>query len=335
MYTLITGGTGFIGKRLIKKLSAEGRQIKCLVREKSDTSIIDFPDVKFVIGDVKDPVSVKLALEDVDVIYHLAARAHPSLIKPYKHYEEVNVLGTRNILDTAISSEGIKKIVLMSSIAATGPSRDGKLLNENSPLKPITNYGISKVEVEKIASEYHKKYSLPIVVIRPPMVYGIGDKDWVGFFKMIKEASVSGKSLPIPGSHENLFDFCFVDNLVEGLIGAEKSEKTIGQTYFLSDGRPYKISEILSEITKSLNTGYPKKFWPKWWTMTLSTILEGIGYVFRFDPPLARRDVKWMTSNYWVCDCTKAKKDFRYNPKISLEEGIRRTLDWAQKQGLV
>ena len=335
MYTLVTGATGFIGKRLVKKLVEEGRKVRCLVRDISKTEELSYPSVDFFIGDIRNLNSVKGAMEGIDVVYHLAGKANPSIVKPYKYYEEINVIGTRNVLDASLSNKEIKKIVLMSSIAATGPSRDSNLLNEKSTLKPITKYGESKVQVEKMAQEYHRKHNIPIVVIRPPMVYGIGDKDWVGFFKMVKVSAEFKKYLPIPGNHENLFDFCFVDNLVDGLIGAEKSSKTMGQIYFLSDDRPYKLNEILSAITKNLKVGYPQKFWPKWFSMSLATILEGIGYVFRFDPPLSRRDVKWMTTNYWVCDCTKAKRDFGYNPKITLEDGVRRTIEWAQKKGVL
>lgn len=335
MYTLVTGATGFIGKRLVKKLVEEGRKVRCLVRDIPKIEELNYSSVDFFIGDIRDLNSVKKAMEGIDVVYHLAGRPNPSIIKPYKYYEEVNVVGTRNVLEASVLNKEIKKIVLMSSIAATGPSRDSKLLNEDSSLRPITKYGLSKVQVERMAHEYHKKYNLPIVVIRPPMVYGIGDKDWVGFFKMVKGAGEFKKSLPIPGDHENLFDFCFVDNLVDGLIGAEKSSKTIGQTYFLSDDRPYKVKEILSAITKNFKVNYPEKFWPKWFSMSLATILEGVGYTFRFDPPLSRRDVKWMTTNYWVCDCTKAKKDFGYNPKITLEDGVKMTLEWAQKKGVL
>ena len=335
MYTLVTGATGFIGKRLVKKLVEEGRNVRCLVRDTSKTEELSYLNVDFFIGDIRNLNSLKEAMEGIDVVYHLAGRANPSIVKPYKYYEEINVIGTNNVLEAVLLNKNIKKIVLMSSIAATGPSRDSNLLNEKSALKPITKYGESKVQVEKMAKEYHRKHNMPIVVIRPPMVYGIGDKDWVGFFNMVKTAGQSGKYLPVPGNHENLFDFCFVDNLVDGLIGAEKSSKTIGQTYFLSDDHSYTIKEILSAITTSFKVSYPKKFWPKGFSMILATILEAIGYVFRFDPPLSRRDVKWMTTNYWVCDCTKAKKDFGYNPKITLEDGVRMTIEWAQKKGVL
>lgn len=334
MYILVTGATGFIGKRLVKYLVEEKRLVRCLVRESSNIDDLLKLKVDIVKGDLNDINSLKNAMNQVSVIYHLAANAHPSLVKSSKIYQQTNVEGTRNLLEAACQTN-VQKIVLMSSIAATGPSRNGELLTEKSKRKPITHYGRSKVAVEDLAKEYQQKKALPIVVIRPPMVYGIGDKDWLNFFKIIYRCALKNQCLPIPGEHNNLFDFCYVDNLVFGLIAAGESENTIGETYFISDNRPYQLKEIISAVVGEFKTTYPKKTWPKWFAMSFATLLEGMGRLFRFEPPLCRRDVKWMTTNYWVCDCSKAKKEFGYDPKFTLSDGIKSTLSWAKSENLI
>ncbi len=334
MYILVTGATGFIGKRLIKYLVEEKRAVRCLVRETSDTGDLLKLKVDIVKGDLNNISSLKKAMNQVSVIYHLAANSHPSLVKSSKIYQRTNVEGTRNLLEAACQTD-VQKIVLMSSIAATGPSRNGKPLTEKSDRNPITYYGRSKVAVEDLAKEYQEKKGLPIVVIRPPMVYGIGDKDWLNFFKLIYQCALKDQVLPIPGDHRNLFDFCYVDNLISGLIAAEKSGNTVGRTYFISDTRPYQLKEIISAVIREFGTVYPKKNWPKWFAISLATLLEGMGRLFRFDPPLARRDVKWMTTNYWVCDCSKAKKEFGYSPPFTLNDGIKSTLSWAKNENLI
>lgn len=331
MYTLITGATGFIGKRLLNALSSEKRNIRCLIRKSSDVSELSKFDVEIVYGDVGDLESVEKAMKDVDVVYHLAAVANPSNYRPYSDYK-INVDGTKNILKAAAKNkDNIKKLVIMSSIAATGPSMDGKPLDENSSYKPITNYGKSKVNVEKIVHAFEKKYGLPCTLIRPPMVYGIGDKDWLGFFSMVKNSAEKNKKLFVPGDHKNLFDFCYVDNLVKGLIQAEKSDKTVGQTYFLSDSTPYKIEEILKAITDAYGVDYPKKFHSKKFMSVLASGFDTLGKIFHFDGPVSKRDVAWMTTNYWVVSCEKAKREFGYSPDISLQEGIKRTIEWNKE----
>lgn len=328
MKVLLTGGTGFIGKRLLAKLVEKGYEVKVLVRSKeSEQKISHFP-VQIVQGDITEPDSLFQAVQGVDIIYHLAAYAHPSLIQPYSLYEKINVQGTKNILEAACQSK-VKKVLIMSSIAATGPSSDGSPLHEKSNRKPITNYGKSKAAIEDMALSYFQEKNLPVVIIRPPFVYGIGDKDWVGFFIMIKTGGVPLLGLPFAGDHKNLLDFCYVDNLVQGLVQAAESEKTSGEIYFLSDNHPYTIQEIILAVAQALGIPYPKKFWPKWFAFFLAGILQTLGKVFHFEPPLAIKDVKWMTSNYWICTSSKARKDFGYKPEIELQEGIKRTIDWA------
>lgn len=330
MYTLITGSTGFIGKRLLNALLLEKREIRCLVRKSSNISEIKKHNVDIVFGDVGNLDSVKKAMENVDAVYHLAAFANPSNYKPYSHYK-INVDGTKNVLEAALKNkDNIKRMIFMSSIAATGPSLNGEFLDESSGYYPITNYGKSKVEVEKLVHEYEKKYSIPCTIIRPPMVYGIGDKDWVSFFNMVKNASEKGKKLFVPGDHKNYFDFCYVDNLVKGMIQSEKSDKAIGETYFISDSFPYRIEDILKAITDAYGVDYPKKFYSKEFMNILAHIFDFLGKIFHFDGPLSKRDVAWMTSNYWVVSCEKAKRDFGYSPEISLNEGIKRTIEWNQ-----
>lgn len=236
------------------------------------------------------------------------------------------------MLEAAKQSTSIKKIVLMSSIAATGPSTDGKPLNESSDKKPITNYGKSKLIVEELAEKYYSDFKLPIVVIKPPMVYGIGDTDWIKFFEMIKTASVENKKLFLPGNHKNTFDFCNVDNLVTGMIQAEKEKSTCGNIYFLSDERAYKIDEIIQAVCNAYGVEKPKKYFSKKFAYSIAYIMDFFSKLFRFDPPISSRDVNWMTMNYWICSCEKAKKDFLYSPVISLNDGIKSTLEWYEKQ---
>jgi nucleoside-diphosphate-sugar epimerase len=204
----------------------------------------------------------------------------------------------------------------MSSIAATGPSRDGNLLDETSELKPITNYGVSKVEVEKLCKYYYDNFNVPVVTIRPPMVYGVYDKDWINFFSLIKYYVINDKKLPMPGDHTNLFDFCYVGNLVHGLIQAEKSDKTCGKIYFLTDNKTYTIKELLTAISNELHIKYPTKLCNKNILYLKAFLLELGGKMQKKDPFISR-------------------KEFNYNPSITLEEGIKRTIEWGKNNKII
>lgn len=340
MSILITGGTGFIGFHLVKKLSEQNEVVRCLVRNPDKADKLKELGVEIIQGDILKPETILSAMEGIKYVYHLAADPHPSSIKSYDNYNKINVQGTRNILEAA-SVKNIKKVLLMSSIAATGPSRDGKLLTEESPLKPVTHYGTSKVEVEKLGILFSVEKNLSVVSIRPPFVYGVGDKDWLNLFRLVKHGGfIKSKGFkragfPLSGDHENLFDFCYVDNLISGLIKAMDSDNTIGQVYFLSDTRPYKIKEIVNAATKTLGVEYPNNIWPKWYAWLYIHTIDLLGSIFRFEPLFTKRDYRWSTSNYWVCSCEKAKKDFAYSPDISLADGVEKTINWGRQLNLI
>ena len=333
MRVLVTGATGFIGKRLVKKLREQNKQVKCLVRPTSDIESLKEYSAEIIYSNGLDLPSLQHAMEGVDVVYHLAAKANPSSVIPYRIYEAANVDVTRNVLAAAALYPQLKKVLIVSSIAATGPSRDGLPLTETSVPAPITNYGKSKLAVEKLALEYFKEKNVPVTIVRPPMVYGVGDKDWLGFFELISSGGLPIIGIPLPGDHKNLFDFCYVDNLVEGMILAAENIAAQGKIYFISDERPYKIEEIIQAVVTVYNRPYPKKFWPMWCAKTLAKVLDLAEKVIQLDLPFNSRMLNWMTKNYWVCDISRAKKELGYNPKISLEAGIRRTVETMKQAG--
>lgn len=336
MKILITGATGFIGNRLVRKLAAQSdHHIRCLVRPSSQTERLKDLDVELVQGDLLEVDGLQKAVADCDMIYHLAANAHPSSVIPYRVYQRCNVDGTNNLLKAAATLTGLQKVVVLSSIAATGPSRDGKPLDEKSLRLPITNYGKSKMAVEDLCQQFSEEQNLPVVVIRPSMVYGIGDTDWLEIFHLIKTGGIAGMGVPIPGKKENLFDFCYVDNLVDGVILAANAAQSSGKIYFISDERSYQIKEIIQAVADASHVPYPSKFWPVWLSKTVATLLDFVGWVIRQDMPLDRRTICWMTTNYWVCDISKAKDELGFRPSVSLAEGVRRTFQWYLDQGLL
>ncbi|RSJ99690.1 NAD-dependent epimerase/dehydratase family protein [Streptococcus gordonii] len=327
MYTLITGSTGFIGRNLVLKLKQEGRQIKCLVRESSDISNLINIGVEFIYGDILSPSTYADAIADVDTVYHLAGNARPNNFSKLKDYE-VNIEGTRGLLENIRRySPSIKKIVIVSSIAATGPSRDGKPLNELSPMRPITTYGESKKIVEEISRDYYIRFKLPITVVRPPMVYGIGDKDWISFFELIRDASVQNKKLFLPGKRKNKMDFCYVSNLVDGLIAVEVSKDTVGKVYFISDNQSYSMNEIIDAVCAAYDISKPTKYVSYPFSVFLATILDFLSKIFQREMPIGKREINWMTKDYWICDISRVREDTNYSSSISLNEGVKKTIE--------
>ncbi len=245
MKTLVTGATGFIGRHLVKALHEKDRAIKCLVRKTSQTDFLEQLGVELVYGDLEDKDSLRRALQGADIIYHAAGEV---FALDAGNYYTVNVSGVKNLLE-ACSNESVRKFIHFSSSSATGPNPVRDIpVNEDSPCSPITPYGKSKLEGEKTIKELSKQYNVPTVIIRPPLVYGPGvsqSSRVLMFLKLIHKGVFR-----IIGTGNNLVSLCNIDNLIHGLLLAEKEQRAEGETYFLADARPYTVNEIAETIAK-------------------------------------------------------------------------------------
>ncbi|MCJ7578895.1 MAG: NAD(P)-dependent oxidoreductase, partial [candidate division Zixibacteria bacterium] len=213
---LVTGANGFVGSHLVEKLLSIGYQVTCLVRKTSNLRWLSGLKVEYVYADISERESLsreagsfgKNVLKDVDFIFHVAGLTKA---KTEEEYSKANYEGTKNLLEACVKDNPqIKRFVYISSQAAVGPGKDDRPLDETAPCNPITDYGKSKLEGEKIVLEYSSK--LPVTVIRPPAVYGPRDSDILSFFKV---ANKGFKTLF--GKGESYLSLCYIEDLVDGI----------------------------------------------------------------------------------------------------------------------
>src|SRR3989344_6299638 len=253
MKALVTGATGFIGSHLVERLVKEGHQIKVLIRKhpskelpepRNDAlEVLQKLQVTFCYGDLLDFTSLQDVVKDVEVVFHLAAIARPMAI-PKHLYFDINETGTKNLLEACRTQKKIKKIIIMSSISAVGPTRDEKPVDEKTPRHPIDMYGESKLAQEDVALMYFKKFHLPVVLLRPPMVFGPRDAEMLRLFRSVKK-----RFFPIHGGKNSKTEFLYVKNLVEACMLAVKKGK-LGEIYHISNERSYSFDEITQTIAK-------------------------------------------------------------------------------------
>jgi nucleoside-diphosphate-sugar epimerase len=328
MKTLVTGSTGFIGKHLVKALHDRGRQIKCLVRKTSRVNFLEQLGVELAYGDMNDIISLNKALQDVDIIYHAAGEVFAT---KEENYYQVNVAGLKNLLE-ACSHASVKKLIHFSSSSATGPNPQKNVsVTEYSPCHPITPYGISKLDGEKIIQQLSEQYHLPIIIIRPPLVYGPGvsqSSRVLMFLKLIHQ----GLFRTIGDGH-NLVSLCYIDNLINGLLLAEAEKKAEGQIYFIADSRPYTVNEIAATIAQEQGKPIPTSHIPLWAASPLSMGLGILSRLFGFNSPLTRNTVQEL-KNSWFVDITKAQRDLGYQPRVELRDGVRKTVEWFYNEYL-
>ena len=323
MKTLVTGASGFIGKHLVGSLVEQGRDVRCLVRKTSNTQYLDNLGVELFYGDLIDKDSLKNIVKDVNIVYHLAGQIHS---KYNRDFFLVNFDGTRNLVEECLP-EKIERFVFLSSIAAVGPNQNRDvLLNEQSPCSPISPYGMSKLKSEQFLVQTFKKSGFPAIIIRAPMVYGSVEQSDVitKIIFLIRKGHVF-----IVGDGKNLRSICYIDNLIQGLMAAERSNNSVGEVYFISDESVYTYNEIFQKIAGQYETTLKEIHLPRWLGEICGLAFKALSVMGLYSLPLY---ATWNMVLDVACDIKKAKETLNYKAQIKTEEGIERIVKYFMRE---
>ncbi|PJA99988.1 MAG: NAD(P)-dependent oxidoreductase [Ignavibacteriales bacterium CG_4_9_14_3_um_filter_30_11] len=319
LIAVVTGGTGFVGSHLVDLLISEGFKVRCITRKTSDLRWLNGKKVEIYDCGLFDKEKLKDVLNNADYIYHVAGVVKS--IKP-EGYFKGNVETTKNLLDVAVEvSPNLKRFVVISSQTATGPSLDEIPVNEKSECRPITTYGRSKLEEEKLANSYMDK--IPITICRAPAVYGERDTEILIYFKTFNK----GVTTKI-GFDQKKVSLIHVIDLVNGIYKSSISEKAKGETYFISSEKFYNWDEIGKVTSKVLNKKPISIKFPHFMVFTIAAISQFVSFLSNKAATLNIEKAKDITQKNWICDTSKAIKDFDYKQNISIEKGIKQTCDW-------
>lgn len=321
---LVTGGSGFIGSHLVEQLLAKGYTVRCLLRKTSSTAWLKGLNVEFVYGDVFDEPALAKAVAGMEYIYHSAGLTKA---KTREEYFRANVDGTRNLLNAALHhAPDLRRFIQISSQTAAGPSPTATPITESQSGTPITSYGKSKREAEEVC--VNEMSRMPITIVRPPAVYGPRDKDVFEFFSTMRKGLQ-----PVVGFGEKYVSLLHVGDVVRGAILAGESEKSVGQTYFLSSKEIYGWLEVGKVTREVLKRKALTVRIPAFGVYTVAAFAEFLA-LFSKKPALINFEkARDMVQDYWTCDSSKARQDFGYEQQIGLREGIHDTIEWCYKQG--
>ena len=194
-------------------------------------------------ADLSDANPSAPSLQGADLVFHLAGLTKA---RNAEEYQRANAVATRRLIEACLAgNENIYRFLYCSSLAASGPSQDGKPLFEDSQPQPLSDYGKSKLKGETITREYADR--LPITIIRPPAVYGPRDRDILLFFQCVSKGI-----LPLIGNLQRQLSLVYVKDLVDGIHTAAVSGRAVGETYFLTDGAVHSWWNVAQAIAGEL-----------------------------------------------------------------------------------
>jgi len=319
---VVTGSNGFVGSHLVDFLLEKNFSVRCIVRESSNLKWLEGKDIEIFKCGLFDKVGLTTALKDADYIYHVAGVVKS---KTKEGYFTGNVETTRNLLDVALEqNKNLKRFVVVSSLTVTGPSLNNNPVDEETECAPLTTYGKSKYEEEKLALGYKDK--LPITICRAPAVYGERDTEIFIYFQNFAK----GVTTKI-GFDKKILNLIHVADLVEGFYLAAMSDKAIGEVYFISSEKFYSWDEINSVTSKVLNKKVIKILVPHFLVYTIAAIAQFFSLFSSKAATLNLEKAKDLVQHAWICDSSKAMRDFGYRQNVSLEEGVKRTCDWYKE----
>lgn len=328
MKTLVTGATGFLGSAIVRELLKDGRDVRVLVRSGADTENIDGLEVERACGDLCDKDSLKNALEGCDVLYHTAA--YYSLWDKNKRLiYDINVEGTRNILQTALDL-GITKTVYTSTVGCIGLLANGNAATEDTPFDPATlsnDYKRSKYQAEQVAKEFSQN-GLSLVIVNPSTPIGPRDIKPTPTGKIVLDF-LNRKMPAYIDTGLNLID---VGDCARGHLLAEEKGRP-GERYILGN-RNMSLKEILLMLEKITGLKAPKIKMPYWVAFTAGWVSDAISDHVTGKPPAVPLAGVRMAKYFMYFDASKAVRELGL-PQNSIETALREAVQWFRDHSRV
>jgi nucleoside-diphosphate-sugar epimerase len=326
MLCAITGANGFVGSHLAERLVEQGHEVRALVRASSDlTWLGDLPLALFE-GNLNDREVLRRTFEGCELVFHLAGVTSASARETFF---DANVTGARNVAQACLDAAGetLRRFVLVSSLAASGPGVGEAPVTEACEARPINWYGESKLAGEREVQALAPR--LPLTVVRPGAIYGPRDKDHLGLVK----AAARGVRLKL-GLGRRAYNFCHVDDVVTATIPAASYEKALGETFLVGDVDNYTLTEVSEILVRLLRGGGGVTFLLPVSVAYCAAAVGGLAARIRGGRPELNLDrLRLFAARNWTMDVKKARQTLGYAPRFVLEAGMADTIAWYRRVG--
>jgi nucleoside-diphosphate-sugar epimerase len=327
----VTGATGFIGTHLVRRLTEEGFQVRCLVRSRSPTQRLSDFNIDFCSADLLDVPKLAEAMRGCQFVFHLAGLTKAT---GRKRLLCVNEQGASTVAEACARQDVPPTLVAVSSLAAAGPALDGIPVTEQTELCPVSWYGKSKLAGELAIRRFAR--SIPATIVRPPIVLGEGDIDGLALFRGIARFGLH----LVPTFGEHLFSIIHVDDLVSALITVARrgerlasGDESTGVYYVAAETTP-----SYAELGRMIGRAVGRRrviVWrvgrPTVWT--IAGLNELWSRVIRRPHILNSDKAREATTGAWICSPEKIQKKLGFRVKAPIEQRLHQTARWYASQG--
>lgn len=330
---VVTGAPGWLGTSLVAALRAgtsypaqttAAMRVRCIVHPAASSADVDALGVEVVRADLRDRRALAGCCEGAALVVHAAGIIHPERTQ---ELFDINVDGTRHMLEEARAA-GVKRFVMVSSNSPAGLNVSAaQLMTEDDPPRPYLAYGLSKLQAEWAVNDAFRSGAVETVIVRPCWFYGPNQPlRQTRFFNMIK----SGRPV-IVGRGDNLRSMTHIDNAVQGIVLAATTAGAAGNTYWITDRRPYSMIEIIHTVATLLGVAVRPIYLPRV-TSDVARLCDSlIQMAGRYNQEI---HVAGELAATIAVSIDAARRDLGFEPTVALEEGMRQSIDWCRSAGI-
>ncbi|MFB6075720.1 MAG: NAD-dependent epimerase/dehydratase family protein [Candidatus Aenigmatarchaeota archaeon] len=311
MKILVTGGTGFIGSQLVKRLKNRSDVEEILVLARSEKA--NEGKINYHMGDITKPNMFK-KIKSTDVVFHLASIIDESV--PLKKMRNVNIKGTENVIKYCMNND-VEQLIYTSSTGVYGKLNNPPA-DEETIFNPQTNYERTKLEAEERVRDFMEN-GFNATVLRPTIVYG-ENHYWKGILKKAK------KRFPLIGDGKNHFHTLYIKNIIDVFDLILKNEKAYGKIYNIADKKAYTYRETYEIMCDELDVDFPSKKIPPWVAHIVAKIYEMKSFITGEKPTITSEYINRLLRERWF-DINKIKKELNYEPEYDFKNGIEEVID--------
>ena len=332
MKIAVTGSTGLLGSHIVERLLAEGHEVRALARRTSDISHLKTTEAEIIIGDIEDYDSLRPLVEGAELVFHTAAKVMVGW-GSWQEFESCIVKGTENMLKASAEAK-VARFLQVSSGDVYGSGATSKTrATETDPLDAkfhyYSYYCYAKMLADKLAQQYHSEGKLQVTIIRCSGIFGPRDRLLTDRFYGLVNAPI----VVWPGKSNPRAALTYVTDVVECAILAATSDRSSGEIYNVAPLEEQRFREFAAALARALGKSERQWNMPMSVLYSVAFMMEKWAKLWRFkDPPFLTRADLLEFDNCMYIDGSKAKSELGWEPKVSIDEGAKRYVEWRRSQ---